>query len=136
MRVVVQVPLPSAAQRRDVLRVTLEKYRAECGHEAPLSAELLASVAAAAAPATDAAADSDDPLWQIAGRTQGCTGSDLVQLCSEAARQPMREAMNALDAGSPSCSEQARVRALELRCSPASVAECCSLTSQGCVAPV
>ncbi len=114
-----QVPLPDAAQRRDVLRVTLEKYRLECGHEAPLSAELLASVTAAPAAASDAAAGNgsgEDPLSRVAGRAQGFTGSDLVQLCSEAVRQPMREAMDATE-GAASFSGETSVRPLELRCS-------------------
>ncbi len=99
--------------------MTLEKYRLECGHEAPLSAELLASVTAAPTAASDAAAGNggdEDPLSRVAGRAQGFTGSDLVQLCSEAVRQPMREAMDAAD-GAASFSGQAAVRPLELRCS-------------------
>ena len=111
-----QVPLPDAAQRRDVLRVTLEKYRLECGHEAPLSEELLTSVsvAPAAVSAAEAGNGGEDPLRRVAGRTQGFTGSDLVQLCSEAVRQPMREAMDAAD-GAASFSGQTSVRPLELR---------------------
>ena len=97
--------------------MTLEKYRLECGHEAPLSAELLASVNAGPTTLSDAAAGNggEEPLRRVAGRTQGFTGSDLVQLCSEAVRQPMREAMDTAD-GAASFSGQASVRPLELRC--------------------
>ena len=109
-----QVPVPGVAQRRDVLRVTLERFRCECGHETPLSAELLASVSSRASDPPGGVESDPDPLWQIARRTQGLTGSDLVQLCSEAARQPMREAMNALDAAAGS-REETSVRPLEFR---------------------
>ena len=104
--------------------MTLEKYRIECGHEAPLSAELLASVTAAPAAASDSTASNgreNDPLSRVAGRAQGFTGSDLVQLCSEAVRQPMREAMDAVD-GAASFSGQATVRPLEFRCSSRALA--------------
>jgi hypothetical protein len=42
-------------------------------------------------------------LPQIANETHGYVGADLAQLCSEAALQQIREKMDLIDLGMPSC---------------------------------
>jgi SpoVK/Ycf46/Vps4 family AAA+-type ATPase len=89
-----EVKLPNAAQREDILRLTLQRHGREIGPEY-IDPELLPPAAATssdgssgggAGTSTDGAA-----LRWLAEQTDGFSGSDLVQLCSQAAAVPIQE---------------------------------------------
>lgn len=118
------MPMPAWAQRRDILHVTLRKHVAE-SPETPIDPRLLAPIdprLLAPAPASGDSSDApsygsptgsishsgsdggsggeagdSDPLSLLAASTEGLSGSDLVQLCSEAARLPMQEHLLAVE---------------------------------------
>jgi|UniRef100_A0A6U0DMZ0 ATPase family AAA domain-containing protein 1 len=65
-----EIGLPNREQRAQVLAVTLKGENLEDGFSAP---------------------KEDAPLWKIAGETEGFSGSDLRDLCKQAAYGPVRD---------------------------------------------
>lgn len=113
-----QVQLPKVPQREAILRLTLRRYAGEVGPKL-LDSDLLSSIAAdqpqqqqqqpgassssgqqAASSSSGGASGSGQngqnggapgALRWLAEQTEGFSGSDLVQLCSQAAAVPIQE---------------------------------------------
>ena len=89
----IEVPLPDAAGRADILRRMLAKERCE--------PELLGGATAAASAAVPAGGGAGQPtgaattLRELAAATAGCSGSDLAEVVREAVQAPIREALRA-----------------------------------------
>ncbi|EFN59505.1 hypothetical protein CHLNCDRAFT_19045 [Chlorella variabilis] len=75
-----EVKLPNVTQREAILRLTLQRHAREIGPE-NIEPQLLPL----------GAADGGSGLAWLAERTDGFSGSDLVQLCSQAAAVPIQE---------------------------------------------
>ena len=93
--------MPEHAQRRDILRVILRKHVVE-SPRTPIDPCLLLDPSSSGELSTgsqngDGPGGDVDLLSQLAACTAGLSGSDLVQLCSEAARIPMQEFLARLD---------------------------------------
>lgn len=93
--------MPDETQRRDILRVTLLKHRAE-SPQTPIDPGLLnkpssGNLLSSDRQNGDSFQSGTDSLSLLAASTAGLSGSDLVQLCSEAARIPMEEFLAVLD---------------------------------------
>ncbi len=104
-----QVKLPSAMQREAIMRLTLQRHAREIGYEhidpQLLSSSTSSSGANSGGDGTSAAADAGSStgdgaagsgsggaaLTWLAEHTAGFSGSDLVQLCSQAAAVPIQE---------------------------------------------
>jgi SpoVK/Ycf46/Vps4 family AAA+-type ATPase len=69
-----EVGLPNTEQRAQVLAVTLKGENLEAGFISP---------------------SQDCPLWKIAAQTEGFSGSDLRDLCKQAAYGPVRDFLQA-----------------------------------------
>ena len=78
-RKVLQVPLPDEAQREAILRLTLSKHAAE-QEEPAVDPALLRRGASR-------------PLQDVARQCVDFSGSDLVELCSQAASMPVHECL-------------------------------------------
>lgn len=115
--------MPGLAQRRHILAVTLHKHALE-SPDTPISPQLLdtqpsdspyispasssGGTCSSCPPSTSSSREAPgngsnggadtDALGRLAAATEGFSGSDLVQLCSEAARRPMDEHMQQLEA--------------------------------------
>ena len=83
-----QVPLPAAGQREAILRLTVTKHAAE-GKKPLIDPQLLSGQPSDPAP----------PLQAIARSCAGFSGSDLVELCSQAVSIPVHDALAADSAG-------------------------------------
>ena len=84
-----QVPLPDESQREAILRLILRKHAAE-GAQPMIHPQLLSS---------QPSDSSELPLRAIAHSAAGFSGSDLVELCSQAVSIPVHEALAAHRAG-------------------------------------
>lgn len=87
-----EVPLPDAAQREAILKLTLARHVKEAGVET-----VDAALRFNRPPAGLAGAER--PLARVAARTPGFSGSDLFDLCSAAAARPVHEYMRAVGSG-------------------------------------
>lgn len=94
--------MPDETQRRDILRVTLFKHSAE-SPQTPIDPGLLDELSSRRGMSSSDRQNGNgfksdaDLLSLLAASTAGLSGSDLVQLCSEAARIPMEEYLVVLD---------------------------------------
>jgi SpoVK/Ycf46/Vps4 family AAA+-type ATPase len=105
-----QVKLPSAMQREAIMRLTLQRHAREIGYEhidsQLLSSSTSSSGANGSGDGTSGFADASSSstgdgavaggsggaaLTWLAEHTAGFSGSDLVQLCSQAAAVPIQE---------------------------------------------
>ena len=86
----VQVPHPDEAQREAILSLILRKHAAE--NAQPVLASRLVSN-------QPEPGSSERPLRVIARGCQGFSGSDLVEMCSQAVSIPVHEALAALRSG-------------------------------------
>lgn len=111
-----EVKLPGLTQREAILKLMLRRHGAEVGQElvdgalleeafgnAPTAAgeQSVPNGGAAAAAASASRAGTDprvSPLRDIAARTEGYSGSDLNELCSQAAAIPVHEYIASVDA--------------------------------------
>ncbi len=84
-----QVPLPDESQREAILRLILRKHAAE-GAQPMIHPQFLSNQP------SDSAAT---PLRALAHGSAGFSGSDLVELCSQAVSIPVHEALAAHRAG-------------------------------------
>ena len=84
-----QVPLPDEGQREAILRLILRKHAAE-GAQPLIDPQLLSS---------QPSDSSEAPLWAIARGCAGFSGSDLVEMCSQAVSIPVHEVLAAHRAG-------------------------------------
>lgn len=97
-----EVPLPTAVQREEILRSILKRYSMEEGaHE--IDEALLDSIYHHGQEHEEQAAGNSklkshrvSPLRDIAERTEGFSGSDLKEMCSQAAAIPVHEFLSSL----------------------------------------
>jgi SpoVK/Ycf46/Vps4 family AAA+-type ATPase len=87
----VQVPLPDEGQREAILSLILRKHASENAQPA-MDPLLLSNQPEAGSTAR--------PLRVIARGCEGFSGSDLVEMCSQAVSIPVHEALAALRSGS------------------------------------
>jgi len=89
-----EVALPSVTQREDILRSILKKYVLEEGAH-PIDTLLVEGINASADSSHEESgrlrSHRVSPLRDIAERTEGFSGSDLKELCSQAAAIPVHE---------------------------------------------
>lgn len=94
-----EVKLPRAAQREAILRIMLKKHVEEMGPQS-VDVALLAELGGAAPTANGAtangSAEQGRALRDLAKRTKGYSGSDLGEVCSQAAGIPVHEYIEAL----------------------------------------
>eukprot|EP00191_Tetraselmis_sp_GSL018_P005494 CAMPEP_0177602256 /NCGR_PEP_ID=MMETSP0419_2-20121207/14756_1 /TAXON_ID=582737 /ORGANISM="Tetraselmis sp., Strain GSL018" /LENGTH=480 /DNA_ID=CAMNT_0019095697 /DNA_START=251 /DNA_END=1691 /DNA_ORIENTATION=- len=96
-----EVGMPSAAQRESILRVILSNEAAARG-SACIEPALLENTPEETGPA------AMRPLERIAEATEGFSGSDLMELCKQAACRPLHEFISSMSEGKKDAPEAPR----------------------------
>ena len=112
-----EVSLPTVGQREEILRSILKRYSMEDGAHG-IEAELLDSIY------SEAIANGDDknrssrnkkphPLRDIAEKTEGFSGSDLKEMCSQAAAIPVHKFLSEAQASAANGPQDAGLQSMQ-----------------------